>query len=148
MSPRSRGGSPLAGCGTARGKAFLRVASALLASVLAAAPAWASGDAARGRLIAADRTRGLCVLCHAVPIDEERFQGNLGPDLAGVGARLGEAEMRQRVVDSRALNPLSIMPSYGQTEGLHRVLPALRGRPVLSAGEIEDVVAWLLTLRE
>ena len=74
----------MAGCGPARGKAFLRVASALLASVLAAAPAWASGDAARGRLIAADRTRGLCVLCHAVPIDEERFQGNLGPDLAGV----------------------------------------------------------------
>jgi L-cysteine S-thiosulfotransferase len=113
-----------------------------------ATPALADGDPARGRAIVADRARGLCVLCHTAPIAEEPFQGNLGPDLAGVGARLGEAEMRLRVTDSRALNPDSIMPSYGQTQGLHRVSRALRGRPVLSAREIEDVVAWLMTLRD
>jgi len=106
------------------------------------------GDAARGRAIVADRTRGLCLLCHAGPIPEERFQGNLAPGLAGAGARHDAAGLRLRLVDSRRLNPDSIMPSYGRSEGLHRVTPALRGRTILSAQEIEDVVAYLLTLRE
>lgn len=128
----------------------------LLALLLLAAPAWAQdapltgqpGDATRGRAIAADRQRGLCLLCHAAPITEERSQGNLAPDLAGSGARWTEAELRLRLMDSRRLNPDSIMPSYYRTEGLHRVGPAFQGRTVLSAQEIEDVVAWLLTLRE
>ncbi len=119
----------------------------LLALLLLAAPAWAQ-DATRGRAIAADRQRGLCLLCHAAPIPEERSQGNLAPDLAGSGARWTEAELRLRLMDSRRLNPDSIMPSYYRTEGLHRVGPAFQGRTVLSAQEIEDVVAWLLTLRE
>jgi sulfur-oxidizing protein SoxX len=106
------------------------------------------GDPTRGRAIVADRTRGLCLLCHQAPIAEEPFQGNLGPDLAGVGARLSAAELRLRVVDSRRLNPDSIMPSYFRTEGLVRVAPAFQGRPVLSAEEIEDVVAFLVGLRD
>lgn len=106
------------------------------------------GDAASGRAIVADRQRGLCLLCHSGPFPEERFQGNLAPDLTGAGSRWSEAQLRLRLVDSRRLNPDSIMPSYYRTEGLNRVAPALRGRTLLSAQEIEDVVAYLLTLRD
>ena len=106
------------------------------------------GDAARGRAIVVDRRRGLCLLCHSGPFPEERFQGDLAPDLAGVGARWSEGGLRLRLVDGRRLNPATIMPSYHRTDDLTRVAPALRGRPVLTAGEIEDVVAFLATLRE
>jgi sulfur-oxidizing protein SoxX len=108
----------------------------------------ARGDPARGRAIVADRQVGLCLLCHRGPFPEERFQGNLAPDLTGVGSRLSEAQLRLRIVDPARLNPSTIMPAYHRTEGLVRVAPAYRGKPVLSAGQIEDVVAFLTTLRE
>lgn len=106
------------------------------------------GNAARGRALVADRQRGLCLLCHAGPFPEEHFQGNLAPDLAGAGSRWNEGQLRLRLVDGKRLNPDSIMPSYYRTEGLTRVAPALRGRTILTAAEIEDVLAFLLTLRE
>jgi sulfur-oxidizing protein SoxX len=108
------------------------------------------GDAARGRAIVADRHVGLCLLCHTAPIPEERFQGELAPDLKGVGGRLSEGQLRLRIVDSSRLNPASIMPSYYRSagEGLTRVAPAFRGKTVLSAEQIEDVVAYLMTLRD
>ena len=96
----------------------------------------------------ANRQVGLCLLCHSGPFPEERFQGDIGPDLSGVGGRLSEGEIRLRLVDSRRLNPQSIMPPYHRTEGLTRVAPALRGRPVLTPEQIEDVVAFLTTLRD
>lgn len=108
----------------------------------------APGDPARGRAIVADRTRGLCLLCHAGPFPEERFQGDLAPDLAGVGTRRSPGQLRLRLVDGRALNPDTIMPSYYSLSGLVRVGRAWQGRPILSASEIEDVVAFLATLRE
>ena len=108
----------------------------------------APGDPARGRAIVLERTRGLCLLCHSGPFPEERFQGNLAPDLAGAGARWSEAQLRLRMVDPRAFNPDTIMPSYYRTDSLDRVAPGFRGRPVLAPGEIEDVVAFLGTLRE
>jgi sulfur-oxidizing protein SoxX len=89
---------------------------------------------------------GLCLLCHSGPFPEERFQGDLAPDLRNA-ARLTEGQIRSRVVDPRKANPDSIMPAYFRTEGLTRVAPAWRGRTLLSAGEIEDVVAYLMTLR-
>lgn len=104
------------------------------------------GDAARGRAIVANRQMGLCLLCHAGPIPEERFQGNLAPDLAGAGARLSAGQLRLRIVDGRRLNPASIMPSYYRTDNLTRVSPALRGKPIFTAQQVEDVVAWLRTL--
>lgn len=107
----------------------------------------APGDAVRGRAVVADRQAGLCLLCHSGPFPEERFQGNLAPDLGGVGARLSAGQIRLRIVDPARANPDTIMPAYFRSEGLARVAPALRGRTVLTAAQIEDVVAYLVTLK-
>lgn len=106
------------------------------------------GDASRGRSIVANRQVGLCLLCHTGPVPDERFQGNLAPDLAGAGRRWTTAQLRLRLVDSRQLNPDSIMPSYHRTAGLTRVGAAWQGRPILTAQQIEDVVAFLATLHD
>ena len=106
------------------------------------------GDAARGRAIVLSRQTGLCLLCHSGPFPEERFQGNIAPDLAGAGARWSEGQLRLRMVDSQRVNPATIMPSYYRSEGLNRVGSAWRGKPVLTAEQIEDVVAFLVTLRD
>lgn len=106
------------------------------------------GDAARGRQVALDRSLGGCVLCHAVPDPAERFMGDIAPSLAGAGARLTPAQLRLRVVDSTRLNPGTPMPAYYRTAGLNQVAAAFRGKPVLSAQQVEDVVAWLATLKE
>jgi len=108
----------------------------------------ARGDPARGRAIVVSRQVGLCLLCHSGPFPEERFQGNLAPDLAGAGKRASEGQLRLRIVDSSRINPTTIMPAYHRTEGLVRVAPALRGKPILSAEQIEDVVAFLMTLKD
>ena len=105
------------------------------------------GDAQRGRAIVASRQQGLCLLCHAAPIPEERFQGDLAPDLAGAGARHTPAQLRLRVVDPRALNPSSFMPAFHAATQPSRVGAAWAGKPILSAQQVEDVVAWLATLR-
>lgn len=106
------------------------------------------GDAARGRAIIVNRNVGLCLLCHSGPFPEERFQGSIGPDLGGAGARLSEGQLRLRIVDAARVNAASIMPAYYRAEGLQRVAPAFRGKPVLSAQQVEDVVAFLTTLRD
>jgi sulfur-oxidizing protein SoxX len=105
------------------------------------------GDAQRGRSIVASRQAGLCLLCHAAPIAEERFQGDLAPDLASVGARYSEAQLRLRVVDSRRLNPASVMPAFHAPSQGARVAANWAGKPILSAQQVEDVVAWLASLR-
>ena len=108
----------------------------------------APGDATRGRAIVVNRQLGLCLLCHSGPFSEERMQGNLAPSLAGVGARWSEAQLRLRIVDARRVNPQSIMPAYHRSEALARVGSAWQGRPLLTAAQVEDVVAFLVTLRE
>lgn len=108
----------------------------------------ALGDATRGRAIVASRQTGLCLLCHGGPIPEERFQGNLAPDLAGAGRRWTAAQLRLRLVDPRRLNPDSIMPAYYRTQGLTRVGRAWEGKTLLSAQQLEDVVAYLATLKD
>ena len=107
-----------------------------------------AGDATRGRAIVANRQVGLCLLCHTGPVPEERFQGNLAPDLAGAGKRWSAGQLRLRMVDARTLNPQTIMPSYHRTDGLNRVAPAFAAAPMLGAQQVEDVVAYLLTLRD
>ena len=106
------------------------------------------GDPARGRAIVASRQVGLCLLCHSGPFPEERFQGDLAPSLAGAGSRSTEGQLRLRIVDASRLNSATIMPPYYRTDGLARVAANFRGRPVLTAEQIEDVVAYLTTLRE
>ena len=108
----------------------------------------APGDPGRGKAIVTSRQTGLCLLCHSAPLPEEKFQGTIGPNLEGSGSRYSEGELRLRIVDSRRLNPDTIMPSYYRLDGLERVAPAFRGKTVLSAEQIEDVVAFLKTLRD
>ena len=106
------------------------------------------GDALRGRAIVVNRQLGLCLLCHSGPFPEERLQGNLAPSLAGAGTRWSEAQLRLRIVDSKRLNPQSLMPAYHRSEALVRVGRAWEGRPLLTAAQVEDVVAFLVTLRD
>lgn len=106
------------------------------------------GDAQRGRTIVANRRVGLCLLCHSGPFPEERFQGTLAPSLAGAGARWSAGQLRLRIADPRRLNPDTLMPSYHRVTDLQQVGDAFQGRPVLDAQQIEDVVAFLQTLRE
>jgi len=106
------------------------------------------GDAERGRAIVGNRQVGLCLLCHAGPFPEERFQGNLAPDLSGAGSRWSEGQLRLRIVDAASLNPATIMPPYYRTEGLDRVARSFAEKPIFSAEQIEDVIAYLRTLRD
>lgn len=106
------------------------------------------GDAARGRAIVANRQVGLCLLCHSGPFPEEPLQGTLAPDLQGAGSRWSEGQLRLRIVDAGRLNADTIMPPYYRTGGLDRVARGYRGKPILNAQQIEDVVAFLMTLRD
>ena len=115
-----------------------------IAEPLAAQP----GDAARGRAIVANRSVGLCLLCHSGSIPEERFQGTLAPSLAGAGTRWSVGQLRLRIVDGARLNPDTIMPPYYRTAGLQRVAKVFEGKTILTAEQIEDVVAYLATLKD
>lgn len=106
------------------------------------------GDPVKGRAIIVDRQKGLCLLCHTGPFPEQRFQGDIAPSLEGAASRLSEGQMRLRMVDSTRINPASIMPSYYRIDHLSRVASAQRDKPILEAQDIENVVAFLMTLRD
>jgi sulfur-oxidizing protein SoxA len=106
------------------------------------------GDSDRGRQIILDRDKGDCIICHAMPLPERQFHGTVGPPLDGIGSRSTADSLRLRLVDPKSFNPQTIMPAYYKVEGLHRVLKDYQGQPILTAQEIEDVVAYLLTLTE
>jgi sulfur-oxidizing protein SoxX len=108
----------------------------------------ASGDPEHGRAIVTNRQVGLCLLCHTGPFPQERFQGTLAPSLKGAGARSTEGQLRLRIVDASKLKPDTIMPPYYRVDGLERVAPSFQGKPILTAEQIEDVVAYLVTLRD
>jgi len=107
----------------------------------------AAGDPVHGRTIVANRQLGLCLLCHSGPFPEDKFQGNIAPDLSGAGSRWNEGQLRLRIVDASKLNPDTIMPPFYRIDHLTRVAPSYRDKPVLAAVEIEDVVAYLMTLK-
>ncbi|GEC52032.1 sulfur-oxidizing protein SoxX [Bradyrhizobium japonicum] len=104
------------------------------------------GDVARGRALIVERS-STCILCHSGPFPEQAFQGDLAPNLAGSGSRWSEGQLRLRLVDASHLNAATIMPSYYRVDGLARVGTSWRGKPILSAEQIEDIVAYLVTLR-
>jgi L-cysteine S-thiosulfotransferase len=105
------------------------------------------GDAVRGRAIVANHNTGLCLLCHSGPFPEDKFQGTMAPDLAGAGVRWSEGQLRLRIVDASKFNAATIMPPFYRVDHLTRVAPAFRDKPVLSAVDVEDVVAYLMTLK-
>jgi sulfur-oxidizing protein SoxX len=114
---------------------------------IAASLTGSPGDATRGRALVLNRT-STCILCHNGPFPEEKFQGDLAPSLAGAGSRWSEGQLRLRLADASRLNPATIMPSYYRIDGLERVGAAWRGKPILSAEQIEDIVAYLVTLQQ
>jgi sulfur-oxidizing protein SoxX len=106
------------------------------------------GDAVRGMAIARDRRRGNCLACHRMPIPEEDFQGTIGPPLQDVGLRLTEGQIRLRIVDQKQINPMSIMPGfYRNPKYYNRVADEYEGKTPLSPQEVEDLVAYLVTLK-
>ena len=107
----------------------------------------AAGDAERGRALIVVRDPANCVLCHAVTDPAVRYSGNIGPSLDGVARRLSIPQLRLRIADNLRVNATSIVPGYYRTEGLDRVAAAYRGKPILDAGQVEDVVAYLATLK-
>jgi sulfur-oxidizing protein SoxX len=127
----------------AEGLVPFEVAGDGIAKSLTGAP----GDAARGRALVLARTT-TCILCHSGPFPETRFQGDLAPDLSGAGNRWTVSQLRLRMVDASRFNPQTIMPSYYRDDGLVRVGRNFVGKPILSAAEIEDIVAFLATLRD
>jgi L-cysteine S-thiosulfotransferase len=131
--------------GTAAAQALQ--AYAITGDAIPASLAGAVGDPTRGRALVLNRS-STCILCHSGPFPEEKFQGDLAPDLKGAGGRWSAGQLRLRLVDGSRLNPATIMPSYYRVEGLERVGTSWRGKPILSAEQIEDIVAYLATLRE
>ncbi len=105
------------------------------------------GEPQRGKAVVVDRERGNCLACHYMPIPEEPMHGTVGPPLNGVGARLTEGELRLRVVNEQLVNPDTIMPGFYQHPGkFNRPHPGFM-TTVLTAQEVEDVVAYLVTLK-
>ena len=107
------------------------------------------GDPQRGAAVAVNSDKVNCIICHAIPIPDvpAGWFGDLGPSLEGVGSRLNAAELRLRIVDPKRISPDTIMPSYHVTEGLHRVQSQYAGKPILTAQEVEDLIAYLETLK-
>jgi sulfur-oxidizing protein SoxX len=113
------------------------------------------GDPANGRQIM-NKGSGNCVACHEVTaLAEFPFHGNIGPSLDGVADRWSEEELRGIVTNAKEMFPDSIMPSFYRTEGYTRPGKAFTGKalegpvePLLTAQQVEDVVAFLLTLKE
>ena len=110
-----------------------------------AAVGTAVGDPVRGREVFVSRDGGHCVLCHAAP--GVTLAGNIGPPVAGVGARLSVDELRLRVADMTRVSPGTVMPTFHRVEGTQRVAPEYRGKTALTDQQLEDVVAYLATLR-
>ncbi|MEH6645646.1 sulfur oxidation c-type cytochrome SoxX [Sulfitobacter sp.] len=115
-----------------------------------------AGDAANGRMIVGDKKQGNCVACHEVSdLADVPFQGNIGPVLDGAGERWSEAELRGIVANAKVMFEGSMMPSFYRTEGYTRPGNAYTGKaaddtfgPLLTAQQVEDVVAYLATLKE
>ena len=120
---------------------------AVVGDAIPASLTGAAGDATRGRALVVERS-STCILCHSGPFPEQQFQGDVAPSLAGTGSRWSEGQIRLRLVDASHLNAATIMPSYYRIDGLNRVGRTWQGKPILSAGQIEDIVAYLVTLRE
>ncbi|MEO1029525.1 MAG: sulfur oxidation c-type cytochrome SoxX [Pseudomonadota bacterium] len=129
----------IAGCGD-------RPSYNIIGDEIRASLSSSAGDPVRGQAIFLERDQGHCVICHQVAGLEISFQGNVGPDLSDVGARLTPAQLRLRIVDMSAVTPGTLMPSYFRTDHLNQVAEEFSGETILSAQQIEDLVAYLASL--
>ena len=134
----------LTGCAVGAAAQGYQVVGDAIPAPLTATP----GDAARGYEIVANRQLGLCLLCHTGQLPQPHLHGNLAPSLAGAGSRLNAGQLRLRIVDARRVNPQTVMPSYLRSDGFNRVGKPWRDQSVLNRQQIEDVVAYLQTLRD
>ena len=107
-----------------------------------------AGDVANGRKLAVNRKKGNCLACHVMPISEQSFHGETAPSLYGVANRLSEGELRLQLVNSKVTNENTMMPSFYRVTGYNRILKKFDGKTILSAQEVEDIVAYLKTLTE
>ena len=107
-----------------------------------------AGDSANGKKVFLNRKLGNCLACHqATALADQPFPGEIGPSLDGVAERYNEGQLRMQVVNAKVINPASIMPAFYRTDGLFRVLKNFRGKPILTAQQVEDVVAYLKTFK-
>lgn len=132
----------LAACASAQNGVGYEAAGGAISTPLTSEP----GDPGRGRAIIVGR-EGNCLLCHAVPETGEKFMGNVAPPLSGIGSRRTAGELRLRIVDPTRANKDAVMPAYYRVQGLDTVAAEYRGKPILTAQQVEDVVAYLQTLR-
>lgn len=101
-----------------------------------------------GRAVVLNRKKGNCLACHIINrLAQEPFHGEVGPNLSSVGRKFTEGQLRQFMVDSRVFNPRTLMPSYFIKTGLVNVIKKHKNKTILTAQEIEDVVAYLQTLK-
>ena len=105
------------------------------------------GNAANGRKLAINRKLGNCLACHVMPIPEQTFHGLVGPDLNGVASRRSAGEVRLLIVNPKLANPDTIMPAFYRKDGLHRVMKKFQGKTMLSAEQVEDLIAYTMTLK-
>lgn len=109
----------------------------------------ASGDAAAGRNTFKNRKQGNCLACHMNDdMPGEQFHGEVGPPLSGVGSRWEEAELRGIVTNAKMMFDGTIMPAFYVDSGYERPLKKFDGKSILTAQQVEDVVAYLLTLKD
>jgi sulfur-oxidizing protein SoxX len=115
----------------------------------------APGNPEAGAEVASTRALGNCVACHVVSALSADFQGNIGPELNGAADRWSEAQLRGIVIDAKHTFPESVMPGMYKTGPFIRPGDAYTGKaapadlpPILTAAQVEDVVAFLLTLKE
>ena len=106
-----------------------------------------AGDPVKGKKLATNRKKGNCLACHSMPIPEQAFHGNIGPDLKGISSRYSEGELRLRIVNPKVLNSETIMPAFYKADGFNRVMKKFVGKTIITAQEVEDIVAYLMTLK-
>ncbi len=108
-----------------------------------------AGNVDNGKKVFLNRKKGNCLACHVVSsLKDQPFHGEVGPPLDGAASRWSEGELRLRIVNSKLLNEDTIMPAFHRADGLHRVLKKFKGKTMLSAQEVEDVLAYVMTMKE
>ncbi len=106
------------------------------------------GDAERGRKVIINRKQGNCLACHAISVlASEPFHGEIGPSLDGVAERYSEAQLRLILINAKAVFPDTIMPAFYRNDGFTRVMKKFRGKTILTAQQVEDVLAFLKALK-